>query len=96
MDEPEEEWNTKLHAIIVDGLGNLVEFILSAGNDHNSVHAVGLLDTNIDFQLNCIPPSHESSAVSGAASCRLNSAIHASRSETSSRLCSAMDSCQCQ
>lgn len=31
--------NTKLHAI-VDGLGNLVEFMLSAGNDYDSVHAI--------------------------------------------------------
>ena len=36
--------NTKLHAI-VDGLGNPVEFMLSAGNDHDSVHAVELLRT---------------------------------------------------
>ena len=35
--------NTKLHAI-VDGLGNPVEFMLSAGNDHDSVHAVALLE----------------------------------------------------
>ena len=35
--------NTKLHAI-VDGLGNPVEFMLSAGNDHDSVHAVELLE----------------------------------------------------
>ena len=34
--------NTKLHAI-VDGLGNPVEFLLSAGNDHDSTHAVELL-----------------------------------------------------
>lgn len=34
--------NTKLH-VIVDGLGNPVEFLLSAGNDHDSVHAVELL-----------------------------------------------------
>jgi transposase len=34
--------NTKIHAI-VDGLGNPVEFLLSAGNDHDSVHAVELL-----------------------------------------------------
>ena len=34
--------NTKLHAV-VDGLGNLVEFTLSAGNNHDSVHAVELL-----------------------------------------------------
>ena len=31
--------NTKLHAI-VDGVGNPVEFILSGGNDYNSVHAI--------------------------------------------------------
>ena len=35
--------NTKLHAI-VDGLGNPVEFMLSVGNDHDSVHAVALLE----------------------------------------------------
>ena len=35
--------NTKLHPV-VDGLGNPVEFLLSAGNDHNSVHAVELLE----------------------------------------------------
>ena len=36
--------NTKLHAI-VDSLGNPVEFLLSAGNDHDCVHAVELLET---------------------------------------------------
>ena len=35
--------NTKLHAI-VDGLGNPVIFLLSAGNDHDSIHAIELLD----------------------------------------------------
>lgn len=35
--------NTKLHAI-VDGLGNPVTFLLSAGNDHDSIHAIELLD----------------------------------------------------
>ena len=35
--------NTKLHAI-VDGLGNPVESMLSAGDDHDSVHAVELLE----------------------------------------------------
>ena len=35
-------WNTKLHAV-ADALGNPVEFLLSAGNDHDSVHAVELL-----------------------------------------------------
>ena len=35
--------NTKLHTI-VDGLGNPVEFMLSAGNDHDSAHAVELLE----------------------------------------------------
>ncbi|MDE6902797.1 MAG: transposase, partial [Lachnospiraceae bacterium] len=35
--------NTKLHAI-VDGLGNPVEFMLSAGNNHDSVHAVEMLE----------------------------------------------------
>ncbi len=36
--------NKKLHAI-VDGLGSPVEFMLPAGNDHDSVHAVKLLET---------------------------------------------------
>ena len=35
--------NTKPHAI-VDGLGNPVEFMLSAGNDHDSVHAIEMLE----------------------------------------------------
>ena len=35
--------NTKLH-VIVDGLGNPVEFLLSPGNDHDSVHALKLLE----------------------------------------------------
>ena len=35
--------NTKLH-VIVDGLGALVEFMLSAGNDHDAIHAVELLE----------------------------------------------------
>ena len=35
--------NTKIHAV-VDGLGNPVEFLLSAGNDHDSVHAMELLE----------------------------------------------------
>ena len=35
--------NTKLHAI-VDSLGNPVEFLLSAGNDHDCIHAVELLE----------------------------------------------------
>ena len=35
--------NTKLHAI-VDGLGNPVKFLLSAGNDNDCVHAVELLE----------------------------------------------------
>lgn len=35
--------NTKLHAI-VDGLGNPVESLVSAGNDRDSVHAVELLE----------------------------------------------------
>ena len=34
--------NTKIHAV-VDGLGNPVKFLLSAGNDHDSVHAIDLL-----------------------------------------------------
>ena len=34
--------NTKLHAV-VDGLGNPVTFLLSAGNDHDSVHTIELL-----------------------------------------------------
>jgi transposase len=35
--------NTKIHAV-VDGLGNPVEFFLSPGNDHDSTHAIELLD----------------------------------------------------
>ena len=35
--------NTKLHAI-VDGLGNPVKFLLSAGNDNDCVHAIELLE----------------------------------------------------
>ena len=35
--------NTKLHAI-VDGLGNPVEFLLSAGKDNDCVHAIELLE----------------------------------------------------
>lgn len=34
--------NTKLHTI-VDGLGNPVEFLISAGNDADSKHAIDLL-----------------------------------------------------
>ena len=34
--------NTKLH-VSVDGLGNPVEFLLSPGNDHDSVHVIELL-----------------------------------------------------
>lgn len=34
--------NTKIHTL-VDGLGNPLAFILSSGNDHDSVHAVPLL-----------------------------------------------------
>jgi len=35
--------NTKIHAI-VDGLGNPVEFLLSPGSDHDSTHAIEILD----------------------------------------------------
>ena len=35
--------NTKLHAI-VDGLGNPVKSLLSAGNDNDCVHAIELLE----------------------------------------------------
>ena len=40
--------NTKIHAI-VDGLGNPVEFMLSPGNDNDSIHAVELL-SKIDIK----------------------------------------------
>ena len=40
--------NTKLHAI-VDGLGNPVEFLLSAGNDNDCVHAIELLE-NVELR----------------------------------------------
>ena len=48
--------NTKLHAI-VDGLGNPVEFMLSAGNDHDCVHAVELLKKGRDQRQQCISRS---------------------------------------
>lgn len=35
--------NTKVHTL-VDGLGNPLAFKLSSGNDHDSVHAVSLLE----------------------------------------------------
>lgn len=35
--------NTKLHTM-VDGLGNPVEFLLSAGNEHDCIHAIDLLE----------------------------------------------------
>ena len=35
--------NTKLHTL-VDGLGYPIEFLLSGGNDHDSVHAIELLE----------------------------------------------------
>ena len=35
--------NTKIHAI-VDGLGNPVAFLLSPGNDNDSIHAIELMD----------------------------------------------------
>ena len=35
--------NTKIHTL-VDGLGNPLAFMLSSGNDHDSVHAVPLLN----------------------------------------------------
>lgn len=34
--------NTKIHTL-VDGLGNPLAFMLSSGNEHDSVHAVSLL-----------------------------------------------------
>ena len=34
--------NTKIHTL-VDGLGNPLAFLLSSGNDHDSVHAIPLL-----------------------------------------------------
>ena len=37
----------------MDGLGNPVEFMLSAGNDHDSVHAVALLE-NVDISNNIL------------------------------------------
>ena len=41
---PYQRWaKYKIHAV-ADGLGNPVKFLLSAGNDHDSVHAVELLE----------------------------------------------------
>ena len=40
--------NTKIHAI-VDGLGNPVAFLLSPGNDGDSIHAVDLM-SKIDIE----------------------------------------------
>ena len=34
--------NTKIHTL-VDGLGNPLAFLLSSGNDHDSIHAIPLL-----------------------------------------------------
>lgn len=35
--------NTKIHAL-VDGLGNPIDFLLSPGNDNDSIHAIDLLE----------------------------------------------------
>ena len=40
--------NTKIHTL-VDGLGNPLAFMLSSGNDHDSVHAVSLL-SQVDIE----------------------------------------------
>ena len=45
--------NTKLH-VIVDALGNPVEFLLSPGNDHDSVHAIELLKRTEIFGSNVL------------------------------------------
>ncbi|WP_298033689.1 IS5 family transposase [uncultured Desulfovibrio sp.] len=37
--------NTKIHAL-VDGLGNPLSFLLSSGQDHDSVHAIALLQSH--------------------------------------------------
>ena len=44
--------NTKLHAVL-DGLGNPVGFLLSAGNDHDSLHAIALLKNVRIGESNC-------------------------------------------
>lgn len=42
-DLPSGGLNTKLH-VIVDGLWNPVEFMLSAGKDHDSIYTIELLE----------------------------------------------------
>ena len=56
--------NTKLHTI-VDGLGNPVTFLLSAGNDHDSTHAIQLME-----QVNISGSSILADRAYGAASIR--------------------------
>ena len=56
--------NTKLHTI-VDGLGNPVTFLLSAGNVHDSTHAIQLLE-----QVNISRSSILADRAYGAASIR--------------------------
>ena len=47
-------WNTRLHAV-VDGLGNPLEFRISAGNGHDSVHAVEL-PQKVRIGRSAVPP----------------------------------------
>lgn len=51
--------NTKVHAI-VDGLGNLVAFLLSPGNDNDSTHAIELMKmTDIAGSSLLVDKAHE-------------------------------------
>ena len=47
--------NTKIHAI-VDGLGNPVEFLLSAGNDNDCVHARSIREYISEHGANYVIP----------------------------------------
>lgn len=47
--------NTKIHTL-VDGLGNPIAFMLSAGNEHDSVRAIPLLKQIVAYSGHTRPP----------------------------------------